>query len=131
MKFKYKKIAPGVIRPIIPIEIQYKGRKVRYEVLVDSGADSNIFDEQIGNPLGVKINSGKKGTAAGITGTPQTIYAHKVKIVVGGYEYATEANFMLNMPPNVHAVVGQKGFFDLFVVKFDYQKAVLDLKPKT
>ena len=131
MKFKYKKIAPGVIRPIIPIEVKYRSKKVRYEVLVDSGADSNIFDEQIGNPLGVRIRNGKKGTVGGITGTQQTMYSHKVKIVVGGHEYETDANFMLNMPPYGHGVVGQKGFFDLFTVKFDYQKAILDLKPKT
>ena len=39
MKFSYKKIAPGIIRPIIPIELIHKDISVPYEVLVDSGAD--------------------------------------------------------------------------------------------
>lgn len=46
MKFRYKKYGPGILRPIIPIEIIYQNRSVGYEVLVDSGADFCIFDSQ-------------------------------------------------------------------------------------
>lgn len=44
MIFKYKKIASSIIRPIIPVELRYKNARIRHEVLVDSGADSCIFD---------------------------------------------------------------------------------------
>jgi len=43
MKFSYKKIASGIIRPIIPIEVFHKDTAVPYEVLVDSGADFCVF----------------------------------------------------------------------------------------
>lgn len=60
MKFRYKKYAPGVLRPVIPIEITFQNRSVPYEVLVDSGADFCIFDAAIGELLDIDIESGRK-----------------------------------------------------------------------
>jgi len=51
MKFRDKKYRPGVLKPVIPIEIIYKEKSVPYEVLIDSGADFCIFDAQIGEIL--------------------------------------------------------------------------------
>lgn len=61
MKFKYKKLAPGLIRPIIPITLHYHNQSVTYEALVDSGADMSMFPAQIGELLGIDIKSGQKG----------------------------------------------------------------------
>lgn len=62
MKFKYKKYGPGILRPVIPIEILYKSRSVPYEVLVDSGADFCIFDAEIGELVGIDVASGEPQT---------------------------------------------------------------------
>ena len=59
MKFRYKKYGSGILRPVIPIEIIYKDIAVPYEVLVDSGADYNIFDAQLAEILGIEIHLGK------------------------------------------------------------------------
>jgi hypothetical protein len=55
MKFSYKKIAPGIIRPIIPIELIHKDISVPYEVLVDSGADFCVFDAEIADIINLSI----------------------------------------------------------------------------
>lgn len=55
MKFRYKKYAPGTLRPVIPFEIVYRDIVVPYEVLVDSGADICIFDAQIAEILGINL----------------------------------------------------------------------------
>jgi len=40
VKFKYKKIASGLVRPIIPIDLSYKHfSPISYEALADSGDD--------------------------------------------------------------------------------------------
>ena len=43
MKFKYKSYGAGILRPVIPILIEYGENYVDYEVLVDSGADACVF----------------------------------------------------------------------------------------
>lgn len=130
MKFKYKKYGPEVIRPIIPIELIYKDKSINYEVLVDSGADSCIFDAQIGELLGIDITKGKKQQVAGITGTSEPFYIYPVKINIGGWSYNIEAGFLPNIAAMGYGVVGQKGFFDLFTVKFDFIKEQIELKER-
>jgi len=130
MKFKYKKYGPGVFRPVIPIEIIYKSRVVNYEVLVDSGADFCIFDAQIGELLGIDIESGEKRTVAGITGKNESYYIHPTTIKVGGWPHKIEAGFLPNIARLGYGVVGQKGFFGLFVVKFDLLREEIELKER-
>lgn len=128
MKFRYKKYGPEILRPVIPIEISNKHLTVPYEVLVDSGADFCIFDGQIGEILEIDIEKGEKFEVRGITGKEEAYYVHSVTINVGGWNYKIKAGFMPNMGAFSHGVVGQKGFFDIFKVKFDLSKEEIELQ---
>ena len=64
MKFKYLKFpAPKetdffgktILRPIIPIFLSTNKRTVRYQALIDSGADFCIFDAEVGEYIGLDI----------------------------------------------------------------------------
>ena len=59
-------------------------------------------------------------------------YLYKVKIEVGGWEYEIEAGFMTTVAGHAipYGLVGQKGFFDIFVVKFDLLKEEIELKER-
>lgn len=131
MKFKYKKYGLGILRPVIPIEIIYEGRSVQYEVLVDSGADLCIFDAQIGEILGIDITSGREQKVFGITGVEESYYLHTVNIKVGDWPYKIIAGFLPNIARlGGYGVVGQKGFFENFVVKFNLRKEEFELITK-
>lgn len=130
MKFSYKNYGQDVLRPVIPIEIGYKEKSVSYEVLVDSGADLCIFDAQIGDILDIDIFKGEKREVSGITGVGEFYYLHQVKIKVGGWDYSVKVGFLFNMAQMGYGVVGQKGFFDIFVVKFDLLKGEIELKER-
>lgn len=131
MKFKYKKYGPNVVRPVIPIELKFKNQSIRYEALVDSGADICIFDSQIGEALGMDIYDGLKQSVTGITGNPQYYYVNEIILSVGGFEHRIEVGFSPNISTDGYGVLGQKGFFDKFVVKFDYKKQELEIKGKS
>lgn len=130
MKFRYKKYAPGILRPVIDIEIVYHDRSVYYEVLVDSGADFCIFDAQIAEILKIDVINGEPRTVWGITGIGEKYFVHPITIKVGGYPYKIEAGFLPNIARMGYGVVGQKGFFDIFVVKFDLAKEEIELKER-
>ena len=80
MKFRYKSYGPGLLRPVIPIEIIFNNKSVYYEVLVDSGADSNIFSSEIADILEIDLVKGDKATVAGITGESKPFYFHYLDI---------------------------------------------------
>lgn len=130
MKFKYKKYGPDILRPVIPIGVSYQDRSIAYEVLVDSGADFCIFDAEIGGVLGIDVESGERQSVSGITGVSEYYYVHPVTIIVGGWHYKIDAGFLPNIGKYGYGVVGQKGFFDSFIVIFDLQKEVVELREK-
>ena len=132
MKFDYKRYEK-TLRPVIPVTLQHGENKIGYEVLVDSGADLCIFHEEIGTALGVNVRSGEKREVFGVGGKASFYYLHTITLSVGGWPYKIEAGFMPNVSGHVmgYGVVGQKGFFDLFVVKFDLLKEEIELKPRT
>ncbi len=130
MKFFYKRYAPELIRPVIPVEIKANSRSIRYEALIDSGADLCIFDAQIAQILGINIRQGKRQLVGGITGTERSFFVHPVHISIGGWDYGIEVGFMPDLPPFGYGVLGQKGFFEHFLVKFDYSKTEIEVKPK-
>ncbi|TSC90098.1 MAG: Uncharacterized protein G01um10145_202 [Microgenomates group bacterium Gr01-1014_5] len=127
MKFKYKKFGK-ILRPVIPIEVATRESCVRYSVLVDSGADLCIFHSDIGTALGLNVESGIPREVSGITGSPEKYYLHKVSISIGGWDHEVEVGFFPRMPDYSYGVVGQYGFFDKFVVKFDLLKEEIELK---
>ena len=131
MKFNYKRYS-SILRPVIPIKLKNKELEVGYEVLVDSGADLCIFDEQIGEAIGIDIRKGQPHEVFGVGGKSSVYYLHKVIIEVGGWSYEIKAGFMPNVAGRVmpYGLVGQKGFFDIFVVRFDLLKEEVDLKQR-
>ena len=64
MKFRYKKLSTGHVRPIIPISIHTANNEVGYYALVDSGADLNIFPGELGEFLGLPVPKGEKKMVA-------------------------------------------------------------------
>ncbi len=140
MKFKYQKVVAReseafperkfILRPIIPIILEYKEKKVGYRVLIDSGADYNIFHAQIGEIIGLEVKSGKKEIFGGISGEKLTAYFHFVNVEIGGWQKKLYCGFSYEIPPFGYGVLGQNVFFDFFIIKFDLIKEEIELKPK-
>ena len=94
VKFKYKKIAPGLVRPIIPVDLRYKQNPpISYEALVDSGADICVFPAQIGELMGIVIKSGSVGQLQGVIGPAGKIYYHNIRVEIGGNGCIINAGF--------------------------------------
>lgn len=129
MKFRYKKYGPGILRPVILIEVIKNGLEVPYEVLVDSGADLCIFDAHIAEILGIDVAKGERREVSGLTGFPEFYYLHDISLKVGGLEYKVEVGFM-SMRGSAYGIVGQKGFFDKFIVKFDLKKEEIEIRER-
>ena len=140
MKFDYFKfILPqksdffgsSVLKPVIPIRIAFGEHSFQYEALIDSGADFSIFHEEIGEALGIDIASGWRLDFGGVQKTnAATAYLHEITLVIGGWPHKTVAGFSNDISEKSYGILGQKGFFDIFSVKFDYQKEEIELKQK-
>lgn len=141
MKFEYKKFplskrSPifgwSILRPVIPIDLDSGGKSLRYAAVIDSGADFCIFDGELGEHLGIDVRSGPSETFRGVHeregGTPATAYFHEVGLNVGGHRHSVVVSFSYNLSLRAFGLLGQRGFFDLFIVKFDLAKEEIELK---
>ena len=121
----------SILKPIIPIGISVGDRSLRYAALIDSGADFCIFDAAIGEELGLDVRLGLRVNFGGIQERGGAdAFLHVVTIKVGGWDYATKAGFSYDIAKHGFGILGQKGFFDIFVVKFDLKKEEIELKEK-
>lgn len=140
MKFPYFKLAlpqrseyfgHSILKPIIEIEIGRKAEKLRYAALIDSGADFCIFDAEIGEYLGFDVQSGTPEFFGGIQEKGgSTAFLHEITVNIGGWDYKTTIGFSYGIARHGFGILGQKGFFDIFVVKFDLIKEEIELKER-
>ncbi|MEK7161734.1 MAG: aspartyl protease family protein [Patescibacteria group bacterium] len=140
IKFKYKKIPLtvknplfgfSILRPIIPVQLFGNGEKINYEVLLDSGADTCVFDGSIGELLGLDVTAGTPIHFSGVQNAEAAkAYLHTVDLSLGGHKLSIPAIFSFDLSDRGYGILGQKGFFDIFSVKFDYQKEEIGLKQK-
>lgn len=129
MKFSYKKIVPGIIRPIIPVTLRYNQNKpVLYEALADSGADMCVFPAQIGELLGINIRKGTTGSLSGVIGKSGKIYYHEIIIEIGGNSTKVNAGFSYSNKIQC-GFLGQRGIFSVYIVQFHYRKGIIELRP--
>lgn len=131
MQFPYKKFkltdGTELLKPIIPIGLLFNGKSVKYEALIDSGADFNIFNAEIGELLGINIRSGKKVKFSGIAGEPFEVFLHNLTLEIGGWQYKIVAGFSYEISPYGFGILGQKGFFDIFRIKFIFSKGIIEI----
>lgn len=120
----------SAIRPVIPIQLTRGEKRVRYLAIIDSGADLCIFHAEIGELLGITVESGKLLQFSGISNAQLTAYFHDIKLEVGGYKLDCYVGFSRDLGNLPYGLLGQLGFFNLFDILFDYSKERIELKLK-
>jgi hypothetical protein len=137
MKFGYKEFPLSqvdvfgrkkIYRPIIPVLIEYGGKKIGYEALLDSGADWNLFPAVLGEIIGIDIEKGKKLLFGGIGGGDFMAYFHEIALYVGGWPIKILCGFSADIPRKSNGVLGHFGFFDHFAVRLETSKQEVELK---
>lgn len=136
MKFKYRKINIShpfsrkkyILRPIIPVSVSFKQSSIRYEALIDSGSDFCIFPLEIALKLNVDLNHSKRIHFSGIEDS--SVEGHIASILLDVYDVHVKTNVVFADLSSASGILGQNGFFDLFIVKFDLKKEIIELKPR-
>ena len=139
MNFRYRKFPvdqnncpfpdkKSSLRPVIQIDFDSPNGGLSYLVLIDSGADYCLFHATIGEQLGLEIKKGTPLTFYGTSGEPQKAYFHNITFKIGGHEHVANVGFSYEMEKLAYGILGQDGFFDQWVIKFEYHKENVELK---
>ncbi|MEK7617405.1 MAG: aspartyl protease family protein [Patescibacteria group bacterium] len=136
MKFKYRELnlpspfskKQKLQRSVIPISISSNSVSLRYEALIDSGADFSILPVGLAEILEINLDKLSKIYFTGATGDVTEGIISEINLELEGEVFKTKIVFA-SLPKNV-GILGQYGFFDKFVVKFDLVKKEIELKPR-
>lgn len=132
MKFKYRKInlkdpfstKKYILRPIIPVSLQYKEKSIHYEALIDTGADFCIFPIELAGILGIEFKKDATIYFSGVGAEPMKGYIADVLLTIGKEGMSTQVVFAEICSIRI---LGQRGFFDQFDVKLSYQKKTIEI----
>ena len=136
MKFKYRKINLAhpfsnkkyILRPIIPVSLIFRNSAIRYEALIDSGSDFNIFPLEIAQKLNINLKTHKSIQFSGVENYP--IQGFIANLFVGINHDRFKTNVVFADLPNATGILGQNGFFDLFTVNFNLSKEEIEVITK-
>lgn len=110
--------------PIIPVRLIYRHSPPsrRIEAVVDSGSPYCLFHSDVCQSLGIRrledgIEESLKGVVGGQNAPEAPMYFHKIKIMVVADQFETMVGF--SPGPAVGGILGRRGFFENFTVKFD------------
>jgi hypothetical protein len=125
---KNVKPAQYIYRPVIPIELSFQDRMIRFDGLIDSGAGECSFPAWVAEALGHNLYKGTKKTFQGIGGTV-VAYKHTtlIKLSVGD-RFLSQVYYSKQWNHMPFGLLGQVGFFSYFNVGFDYKTKKISIK---
>lgn len=125
-------LGASILRPIIPIKISANGLTAKYDALIDSGADFCIFHAEIAEYLGIDVQSGLREVFSGVEeSVGAEAYFHKLTLTIGDKSFQTLIGFSYDIADHGYGLLGQKGLFDKFLIKFDLTSKQIELKEIT
>jgi len=136
VKFKYRKInlvhpfshRQYILRPIIPVSLSSQSSAVRYEALIDSGSDFNIFPIEIAQKLNINLKKCKTIYFSGVENS--SVKGNISSIFISINHDKLKTNVVFADLPSTTGILGQNGFFDIFKVNFDLSKEEIEINAK-
>ncbi len=114
-------------RPLIPVEISLGNKVVLSHALIDSGADVCLFEADLCRRLGLELRQGERHSLQGVGRGKVVFYLHVVHLKVGSNRAKVEIGFCDKMERIPFSILGQKGFFENFLVAFNYPKKWIEV----
>jgi hypothetical protein len=129
---QYKRDTELVRLPILSIQIACNHNKETIWALIDSGAEISVFNSEIAGLLNIEIRSGKQFNLGGIVDNRGLhAWLHQVSMTVGDLgSISTMVAFTDSESPGL-SLLGQKGFFDNYQIRFKRFQNVFEVWPKS
>lgn len=128
MKFNYTEFQ-GRYLPIIPISLKYN-EWVDFRAFVDSGAAYSIFQAEMAEILGLRLEAGKEDYVTVGDGSQIKVYIHQVKVKFADEEFKARIGFSRHLGIGFN-IIGRKDFFERFKICFDESEKIVEIISKS
>ena len=98
------------------------------EAYVDSGASFSIFSSSTAFNLGINYTKGKVTYIMVGDGSLIPVFLHIIPVRLKSYSFPAQIGFSAQLGGGFN-LMGQKDFFDRFIVSFNSRKRTVSFKP--
>lgn len=97
--------------------------------LLDSGAVVSTLPLQAANDTGVDLSRAKRITLQGFSGVPAFAYLSTITVKIGSKDFEFPATFTESNATTY--ILGRKGLFDDFSIKFDHEQRTITISKRS
>ncbi len=124
--FRYYKNPEGQYFPVIPVTIRYQNKFFDTDALIDSGATISVFQSDVAQYLGIKMETGKEIFLGGVGGRIKGYY-HELEMQISGKKFLCPIVFSYEYLVSFN-LLGRQEFFKRFRIIFEEKKNFLRLE---
>ncbi len=119
-KHEYSDVEEGIP---IPVELSYGKESMRVTAKLDSGSEVCLFSREIGEKIGIDVESGDKLRLRSLNGFLDA-YGHEVEVEISGVSFSAVIYFAKD-EGLVRNLLGRRGAIRLFQIGLlDYESVV-------
>lgn len=130
---KYKDREGNLVQlPIVSVRITRNKTSLPLWGLVDSGADVTLLNASFAQLFRINLTKGKRIPLVGVMEGPEfAAYLHQVNLAVKGVGSAdTLVAFTDSEKYPDLVILGRRGFFEHFTIKFEEHKKQIEIEPR-
>jgi Aspartyl protease len=133
--FRYVKIKTPdgeLIRlPAIPIRLTCNKQHQDVYALIDSGAELCVFNTSMAKTLKIVVAKGDALSLSGLVGGSVPSYVHQLNLSMQGLPSVDLLVAFTETDDPGMPILGQRGFFDNFQIRFQRYKDLIEIFPKS
>lgn len=118
-----------VQEPKVTLPLKTISGYVSTTFLLDSGAVVTTLPLQAAHDTGVDLSQAKRITLQGFSGVPTFAYLAKITVKIGNSDFEFPATFTESNSTTY--ILGRKGLFDDFSIKFDHEQRVITISKRS
>ena len=131
-KYLRYKVGNELVRlPLLSVRLGCNGKHTIVWALIDSGAELCVFNSQIAELLNVDVRSGTLLSLGGLVdGSELPSWLHQINLTVKELGSIDLRVAFTDLTVPGMCILGQKGFFDNFQVRFSRYRDEIEIWPK-
>ena len=131
MLFRYTEYPDGVLRPVVPVTLHGPVRSRQFGMLIDSGADVSVISGRTANFLGLELTGRKTEDFQLADGSRVLAISIEINATIADRTILLQLA-VIDLPPGtISPLLGQRGFFDQFEVRFRRSHEEFEILPAT
>ena len=123
----------GIRRPVVPLTLETidGATRIIVDALIDTGSDITLFSADVATLLGINLGSDGNKPVTSALGTGDSYWPAELFLELRRFPELLRWKATVGFLPRqmAYGLLGTKGFFEFFRLRYDARQNILDIEP--